>query len=574
MRLAPYFLSTFILFFGLYEVMHAATIGTQLPGAARPEQVSRALTRSPTAPTPVSPDVVEPKKDTLSALSPEIQKIKFKLNGIILEGNTVYSQQQLRTLYATKLNRIITIGELFEILKDITNYYRNNGYVLAQAILPPQRVGQGVVHIKIIEGTIGQVIVSGCPYHAKCLVQAFGNRIKACPPVNITRMEKYLLLANEIPATSVKSVLSPAKKTKGAADLTLVTTHRPLTGYLSYDNYGTRYIGPQQITGNVGFNSMLQSGDSTQITVTKTPKGRQLTYTDINYNMPLNDEGLRWVIGGTRTITHPEFVLKPLEIAGRYYNYYTALQQPLIRARDQSLSIQLAFNHLDNKVTLLDELLYIDNISSLDFGGNYSFADRFKGVNSITANIRQGLPILGYTTDTHRATALTSRPGGRAQYTKATTQLSRIQNLVNAFSLFGTIRGQWGFNPLLSSEQFVFGGSQLGRGYDVAEIIGDRGLAGSVELRYDWALQKYFLQTLQLYAFYDAGMIWNIITTSGIPKKDSATSAGFGTRIYMTRTISGNLMFTQPLTKKVAAEEILGNGKKYRLFFSVMATLD
>jgi len=33
--------------------------------------------------------------------------------------------------------------------------------------------------------------------------------------------------------------------------------------------------------------------------------------------------------------------------------------------------------------------------------------------------------------------------------------------------LYGLFKGQWAFNPLLASEQFTFGGSQLGRGYDV-----------------------------------------------------------------------------------------------------------
>ncbi len=33
-------------------------------------------------------------------------------------------------------------------------------------------------------------------------------------------------------------------------------------GYMSYDNYGTRYIGPQQLTGNIDYSSLIASGDN------------------------------------------------------------------------------------------------------------------------------------------------------------------------------------------------------------------------------------------------------------------------------------------------------------------------
>jgi hemolysin activation/secretion protein len=125
----------------------------------------------------------------------------------------------------------------------------------------------------------------------------------------------------------------------------------------------------------------------------------------------------------------------------------------------------------------------------------------------------------------------------------------------------------------LSSEQFTFGGSQLGRGYDVAELIGDRGLAGSLELRYDWFPNKFKIQTLEFYAFYDAGVIWNIEVNPTSPAKVSATSAGLGMRFYATKYISGNVMWAQPLTKQVAAEELIGDGWKPRVFFSVVAQL-
>src|SRR5262249_45433375 len=117
--------------------------------------------------------------------------------------------------------------------------------------------------------------------------------------------------------------------------------------------------------------------------------------------------------------------------------------------------------------------------------------------------------------------------------------------------------------------QFTFGGSQIGRGYDAAEIIGDRGLAGSLELRLDFFPGKLLLETLEVYHFYDAGVIWNIKFNPGVKMKQSATSTGLGARFSLLKYLYGNIMITQPLTKQVAALEIIGEGRRPRIFFSL-----
>jgi hemolysin activation/secretion protein len=528
-----------------------------------------------------------PKQPAPSPLMAQAAKIKFQLNGIILEGNHVFSTRQLLPLYEDYLHKTISVADLFNIVQDITNYYRNSGYIISRAILPPQHVKNGIVHIQIIEGYIGNVVVTGHPQGAKCLIQGFGRQISKCRPLEISRMEKYLTLANEIPATGVKAVLSPSKNQPGAADLTLVTEHQLMTGYVSYDNYGTLYIGPQQMTANLGANSLFSSGDSTQMTFTKTPKGGELTYTDINYNGAIDTEGNRWVVGATRAHTHPLFVLQPTQVDGVNMNYYTNVQFPIIRTRTKTLTIMPSFNYLDSEVNQFgNQQLYTDHLRSLGVSATYNFSDSWYGANLLNGEIRQGLPIFGYTTNINPATAQTSRPGGRGDYTKIDGSISRLQAIKGPFSLYGLIKGQWAFNPLLASEQFTYGGSQLGRGYDVAEIIGDKGAAASLEARYDWGFQRFYISNVQFYAFYDAGAMWNYKNVGGVPTKQTGLSTGFGARFYMTRWVSGNIMWAQPLTKQVLAltetsQQVVhgivtnrGNGAAPRVFFSVVAQMD
>jgi hemolysin activation/secretion protein len=365
--------------------------------------------------------------------------------------------------------------------------------------------------------------------------------------------------------------MEAGKKNIGASDITLVTNSKIATGYVSYDNYGTRYIGPQQMTGSFALNSFIGSGDTGRVTLTKTPKGGELTYLDGNYTTPITDEGSTGQVGYSRTHTHPLFVLQTSQIDGLSDNYYSMFQFPMIRTRSQNFTLRSGFSYLDTHTTISDLNLYTDHLRNFDIGGTFNFADTWYGANMLSGDFRQGLPILGYTSDQNPDTAETSRPGGRGDYTKFTIQASRLQALKGPWSLYGVINGQWAFNPLLSSEQFTVGGSQIGRGYDVAELIGDKGLSESIELRYDWVFGT-VLQTLQLYAFYDAGQIWNLKTSSGSPDRLTILSAGVGSRFYFTKYLSGNFMWAQPLTKQVAAEELIHDGRRPRVFFSVVAS--
>lgn len=543
-----------------------------LPGSVQPSQVGRAIKQqAPKQETEVLPPLLKQaaKKPAIPAAA---QKITFTLNGVTLTGNHFYSRDQLKFTWEKDLHKSITITRLFEIVQEITNYYRNNGYILSRAILPPQHVQGGQVKIQVIEGYLDKVEVTGQAKGAKRIVRKFGCEIIKCKPLHISRLEKYMYLVNEVPGTQVRAVLAASKTEPGAADLSLVTLNTPFTAYFSYDDYGTRYIGPQQLTGNITGNSMFMSGDSMSLTFSKTPRGNELTYSDLNYAIPINAEGVRWQTGATRVQTNPLFILDPADINGVNSNYYTMVYFPAIRDRSSSLTFRAGFNYLDSYVSALDHKLYTDHLRSLDLGLTYNFADRWHGANLVSTDFRQGLPIWGYTSNTDIQTAQTSRPGGRGAYTKFAGTLSRVQSIKGAFSAYGILQGQYAFNPLLAAEQFTFGGSVLGRGYDVAEIIGDRGIAGSLELRYDYSLPKLKLNSLQFYTYYDWGAVWNYELVGGVPLKTSGISTGLGLRFSFTSYITGNLMWTQTLTKPVAAYEILGEGRRSRVFFSLLAS--
>lgn len=559
-----------------FQLSSAATVlptNNTLPASVAPGVTAKIFTPRKIPATPTALPARKPTTEKANSLGENAAKIKFKLNQVILSGNHVYSDQQLQALFQDKLQQDISVEELQDLVQSITNYYRNNGYILTRAILPPQRVHNGIVQVQIIEGYVDQVNILDTPKGAKPVLKKYGEKIMQSKPLQINVMEHYLRLANEIPGMEAKGILDASKTNLGGSNLNISAKQHTFSGYVAYNDYGTRYIGPHQWTANVGVNSIFLPGDTTRVTYSVPTRPQELKFYDVSYQMLIGSNGMNMTLGKNDSKTQPGYVLKPFGIRGDATTYYLLLEYPLIRTRAQNLSLDGGINYLDSGVvSTFNSPAYNDHLRTVKIGGDYDFADRLNGSNLLSLHIEQGLNIAGATNNPNSFT--TSRFGGNGVFTKLLMQAMRLQSISNRLSLYLLLNGQYSFRPLLVSEQFSFGGNLQGRGYDPAEIIGDRGAAGTLELRVNFAPEKMLLKTLQPYIYYDAGVVWNMRNIANIPTKQSATSAGFGSRFIFTDHLSGNLMFTQPITRKVAALQFIGRGEAPRIFFGIIASMN
>jgi hemolysin activation/secretion protein len=162
-----------------------------------------------------------------------------------------------------------------------------------------------------------------------------------------------------------------------------------------------------------------------------------------------------------------------------------------------------------------------------------------------------------------------SKANGDQEFFKTNLSLSRLQELGYAaggnFSLQLAASGQYSKDALLSAEEFSIGGGEFGRAFDSGETTGDKGVAGSVELRYGSSLDTPFLNSYELYGFYDLGKAWNIDPVVGETESESLASAGLGARFNLPYDLSGYAEISKPLTKPVDAEQ----DEDSRFFFSL-----
>ncbi len=559
------FLMPLIFFLGVSTAFAAIISPTVIPSPALPGRAGQEL-RSDLFPAPrVSrPRVTEPEQQVF----PEADKIHFKLTRVTFEGNTVFTKQELQKIFQPYVNKTISLHELIELVHQVTVKYRTAGYILSRAILPPQKIKNGVVHIKIIEGFVSNVTISGKPGNAKALLEAYGQHILQSRPLKFQVLERYVLLANDLPGMDVQAVINPSKNIPAGADLTLVAQQSRVGGSLSYDNYGTRYEGPNEFLAGASLYSLLTAGQSDAVRFAAATQNQEMEFSEFIHAQPLGTNGMRFLIGGDYTKTRPGFVLEPLEIVGNNGLLFTDVSYPLIRSRSRNVSLHTGFSYQNVTATILGGPFYQDRMRNVVVGGTFDNFDDWRGITTVILNLTQGFDIWGAHDHFNQ-----SRPEGSSTFTKTNAVLSRLQGFGSRYSVLGVISGQYGFSPLLATEQFGVGGPDIGRGYDPSEIIGDQGVSGKLEFRIDTAPGFRFLNSVQYYVFYDAGVVWNLDTLN-LPARQDLASIGGGIRFNFVPQLTGNFYIAKPLTRQVSTMVILGeNPNQIRSFFQIAANI-
>ncbi|MES2219329.1 MAG: ShlB/FhaC/HecB family hemolysin secretion/activation protein [Pseudomonadota bacterium] len=495
-------------------------------------------------------------------------KIHFKLMRIVVKGNTIFPKRVFSDIFKSSMKQQITLTDLQNMVHQVTTKYREAGYILTRAILPPQVIKDGVVQVQIIEGFVSGVKINGDMGRLQPLLQSYGDHIMQSRPLQIHVLERYALLANDLPGVSVQTVITPSKTVPAGADLTLVVvSRRHLSGFVTYDNYGTRYIGPDEVAVGASLYSVFVPGDSNNLRISTTSNTHELRFIEVTHAQPIGANGLHWQFGSDFTETRPDFILEPLEIIGRNFLVFTDFSYPIIRDRSLNFSVHTTANYQNSTSTILTQPFYQDRIRSLVIGGNFDNTDSWHGISTVNFDVTHGFPIFG--AHDHE---LQSRPLGQASYTRLNSAVSRLQGLTSRFSIFATIRGQYTSVPLLATEQYGVGGPDIGRGYDPSEIVGDKGISGKVELRFDTAPGMRLLNAVEYYMFYDAGMIWNNDDVN-LPAKQDLTSTGIGARISFMPNLSATLFIARPLTRKVATMVALQhNPNQVRGYFQFVLT--
>jgi hemolysin activation/secretion protein len=517
---------------------------------------------------------------------PGAAETKLVIRQVRIVGATVYTAAQLAELYADLIGKPVTLQDVYDLAQRITAKYGAEGYVLSRAIVPVQELDPNgaVVNIQVVEGYIETVEWPPQLSAYRDFFSYYASRITAERPANIRTIERYLLLASDLPGLKFKNSIKPHPSKVGAAILVVEVTQKPIDFFGRHDNRGTHARGPLEYLTSTSFNNLFGGHEALTLTAAGAFPTRELQYYAANYRQVLTGEGLTYFATASYGFGRPGTEeLTFFDYRTRSFYAETGLFYPVIRARERNLNVSgLWFWSNDRGIflDLLDEPPSThDRMRGMRVRVEADSADAIGGINQLFFVFSQGVRGLGAT---QNGQDLASRLNGRVDFSKMELTLSRLRPLPLLPGLSGlvAIYGQYAMTPLLVSELCGYGGRLFGRGFDPSQFVSDSCLEMLYELRYDIPHQLQWLNQAQLYGFLDKGWLHNLAPVPGTFKSVDAASFGAGLRLGWLNAVTADLTVTQVaqgqgLVGTTALPGLLEQGprKNTRFFFILSARL-
>jgi len=483
-----------------------------LPGSAQPGRAEQPILSTPLKPRSTGAPVVQ--EDALDTDFPDVD-VTFKLQKVIFEGATVFTQADFAELYSDVLGREIPVAKIFEIAQKATAFYRSKGYILSQVVVPPQEIDGGTVRFQAVEGFVDKVVVAGDMGGRQNLVAVYTEKITAERPLRAKTVERYLLLAGDLAGMTVKGVFSPSPDTPGAATLTVQSKHKRIEAAFEIANDGSDFVGPNLGTGEIIFNSIFNFHERIGIRVAASGDAEELLLGELYGSIPVGTEGTQLFGRISNSVSEPGNGLQNFAIANDAFRWSLGASHPFIRSRRKNLFAGLQFDWDDLKSDSdifgrlsEDHLRVVRGYADFDFVDSWLGASR-PAVTAIHVRASLGFDAFG---GTQNSDLFRTRANADGSFAALDAEIQRFQRIgIPGVTILMAAKGQITSEAVLASEEFGFGGSDYGRGYDPSAIVGDRGVAGKIELQYQRAVNSIpLLENYQVFSFLDGGIVQNI----------------------------------------------------------------
>ncbi|ENV09419.1 hypothetical protein F966_02076 [Acinetobacter higginsii] len=442
-----------------------------------------------------------------------------------IEGNQQIATAVLHDLVKPLENKNNVLADLQLSAEQITQYYKKQGYFLAKAYLPKQKLENGILVIRVLEGQLGQVLLNNQSKIKDTTIKRFTDQIPHHQALQQQQSNQTLLLISDLAGVGQIQANLQAGEQTGQTDLVLDILGQPTwLGRIGIDNSGSSYTGKYRLSSYLESNSLLGYGE--KLSAQLLGSNQDLVSGSLNARFPVTGTGL-WLGGGySRTEYELGEQFKQLDATGTSENYNLNLIYPLIRSQKTNLNLKL----LAEKRKLFDEIAATNTETSKQIEAsrislNFSRMDDW-GIGDAKGGINQFelITTIGNLNIQSPSALNIDRLSAKTQgsFNKYELKLSRQQRLTASSWLTSELYGQLASKNLDSAEKFSL--NQM-RAYPAAEGLGDQGWGASINFYYQ------LTPWLNTYLFQDIGKIQqnkNPYLSDKNTRALASTGIGFG----------------------------------------------
>ena len=508
----------------------AKLASAQTPDAGALQQgIQRQLEAGQMEPPPEN--FIKKKEPTATPASKNQTLIDVK--SFKVTGMTLVSQAEAQEVLTPFNNRKLTLAQINEAASAVSDLYQKKGRI-AQAVVPPQDIKDGVIEIKIIEGRVGAIIIEPAfeedppRLSSKVTTKFLSYSNPEGGLVDLDGLERSLSLINEIPGVRAEGSLEPGKD-DGTTDIRVkVDELSRISGRVELTNYGSASTGSGQAILSLGLNDLMGIGDSGTIDIIGSAGS---IFAQARYFIPGNSDGLRIGVGASTLSYNTLSQYTPLgnpsssgtANTGGFYSTY-ALERTA--RSNKTVSFNVENKTYINYGSSQDPNLagqgsqqtqnYSINSATLGLQGNQFIGDAswVWSTNAIYGNLHINNSLQAAQDSGNLSTVPDSilqacqniacpygqnTSGGYGKMTLA-SYFNKPLPLKNTNFLF-SFNGQLANKNLNSAEQFYLGGPYGVRAYPVSQGGGAQGAVASIELKHTYQ------EDFKFGIFFDAGVV-------------------------------------------------------------------
>ncbi|XYJ12690.1 ShlB/FhaC/HecB family hemolysin secretion/activation protein [Telluria sp. B2] len=527
---------------GMFALDAAAQSQVPVQSVPTPGAVleSTRAAESPIPPPKKESGLVLPRSADGQQLDPNAPRTLVKAFRIV--GNKEIDAATLHRLVDAEAGKPLNLFELHRITRLVTDFYRKQGFPVARAVIPAQRVEDGNVTIEVIEGRIDRTTFTGNELYSEPFLQRWSAPLLG-QAVRVEPLEERVLTLNDLPGLTTRAVLIPGLG-YGTTTTEFLVSEKAYDGEVSVNNYGRPEIGRTRVDASANLNNPFGIGDQLGVRTSVSEHGL-LKLGGLNYSLPLNVQGTRLALSYTHINYGISGELARLDIKGKSQLASATVIHPFLRSAQENLYGTFAVRSFAGEQSALDVELSKSRVSVFEAGTAWNHID--DDFNVATAGLRVSSNFNGYKEDHSNV----------GQKFKIDGEVSYLYNLTPAWNVKLAGAAQWTPDTLADAEKFSLGGPTSVRGYPSADVRGDRGAFASVELRYRTTL---FGAPGWFGVFADGGRVSRVEAVEGQPKSNAIGSAGIGATFFPTKGTQLEVLAAKP-TSSLDPSDMRKNGR-------------
>jgi hemolysin activation/secretion protein len=364
------------------------------------------------------------------------------------------------------------------------------------------------------------------------------TRLTAAAPLRGDDVPGALREMRALPGMTVSATTRRDESQRNAYELVVQTAFKPVEGTLRVNNRGTDEVGPAFMLGQVYFNGLLGDQDRFGLIVASATDPDEYFGAGLSAETAIDDLGTRVHLLWFESRSAPNE--SPVNLDDRYrrQRITARLSHPYINGARSSVTLSAGIEAEDLTIRRLDARVRADQLRIFATSARGSL--RLTNGLQLSSNLQLRKGLLGFGASLEAAD-LVDDPR-RVDFLMTQLQATLARRFAARWSVRVDAFAQHSPHVLPDSERFKIGGDRLGRGFEVAEIAGDSGVGGKVELRRDLFTAGSAAGRISTYGFYDIGAAWK----QNAPGHESAATAGVGLGMAGT-ALTGYLELAAPV---------------------------